>query len=197
MLESRDGARLCMDQARAARHPHRPRGHVDRSLAPDPACAGDPRPRRSRARGSWRHRRHARDAGDHGAALSHRGAGRRGRGTPQGDPGRLWRKHRSEGRRARDLRSRGPRARQRADPARTRGRAGRRHRRLQAASRSDLPAVRGHPMRHLRDRGDLRPAAVHPSADRRGDDEAARSARRAPRCAACWSAPMRWARRSG
>ena len=52
-------------------------------------------------------------------------------------------------------------------------------------------------VRHLHHRGDVRPAGVPPSRHRRRDRPPAPPAARTSRGGACWSAPMRWARRSG
>ena len=97
----------------------------------------------------------------------------------------------------RQLRPGRPRSWKRPDRARLQGRAGGGQRRLQAAARPDLRAVRRHPVRHFHHRGDVRTAGISPSRHRAAKSTGCFTASMPSRNAACWLAPMRWARRSG
>ena len=158
---------------------------IDPSV-PQPARAGDARPCRPCARRAWRGVGDARDAGDHGCALRPAGRARR---SPMA------------------RRSAWARSRSSFVPAghvlgsaqivlEHRGERDRRVGRLQAPPRPDLRAVRAGAS--ATSSSPRRPSACRCSAI---PTPATRSTSCSPRCtpirsAACWSAPMRWARRS-
>ena len=141
----------------------------------------DPSQPKPRALVTHGHADHAR--GGHGAVLATPGtlAIMETRYGPQNGQAVAYGESDPARRRRRPLRARRPCPRLGADRAGARRRARRRLGRLQAPPRSHLRAVRAGAVRHLRHRGDVRPARLPPPRYRRRDRPAAGRAPRQPR----------------